>query len=387
MKQSFSKGSYGFDADFLTNSSLDFIELKDQDGNARILIVPELQGRVMTSSASGKAGKSFGWINYSYIESGEKNKQFNPYGGEERLWLGPEGGDFSIYFQQGSEQVFSNWCVPEELDTEPFDLISQDAHSVFFKKEFSLVNAAGTILHIGIERKVRLMNPDQVRNALNLTIDQSLKMVAYESHNTLINQGDSGWDAQSGFLSLWVLSMFNPSKEGVVCIPFKPGPENELGPIVNDDYFGKVPANRLKILKEAIIFKTDGAFRSKIGVTPQRALQWSLAYDPGNNTLTVLWYSDQEKAGPYVNSKWGKQDDPLVGDVINSYNDGPTADGSVMGPFFEIESSSPAAMLTPGEKLTHIQRIFHITGNEDALNEITLHLANTSIAELKGAFK
>jgi len=146
MKQSFSKGSYGFDADFLTNSSLDFIELKDQDGNARILIVPELQGRVMTSSASGKAGKSFGWINYSYIESGEKNKQFNPYGGEERLWLGPEGGDFSIYFQQGSEQVFSNWCVPEELDTEPFDLISQDAHSVFFKKEFSLVNAAGTIL-------------------------------------------------------------------------------------------------------------------------------------------------------------------------------------------------------------------------------------------------
>ena len=58
-----------------------------------------------------------------------------------------------------------------------------------------------------------------------------------------------------------------------------------------------------------------------------------------------------------------------------------------MGPFFEIESSSPAAMLAPGERLTHIQRIFHFTGNEDKLNEITLHLANTSIDELKGAFK
>ena len=387
MKPSFSKGSYGYDVDFLTRNNFKFIELKDQEGIARILIVPDLQGRVMTSSANGREGKSFGWINYSYIESGKKNDQFNPFGGEERLWLGPEGGDYSIYFKEGSEQVFSNWQVPKELDTEPFDIISQNTHSISFKKAFSLVNASGTSMQIGLERKVSLMSSKEVGNALKLNIDDSLKLVAYESYNTLINQGESAWNAQSGFLSLWLLSMFNPSSEGVVCIPIRMGPESELGKLVNDEYFGKVPVDRLKISEDAILFKTDGAYRSKIGVSSRRALQWSLAYDPANKALTLLWYSDPEQDGPYVNSKWGKQDDPLVGDVINSYNDGPTEDGSVMGPFFEIESSSPAAMLAPGERLTHIQRIFHFTGNEDKLNEITLHLANTSIDELKGAFK
>jgi len=50
----------------------------------------------------------------------------------------------------------------------------------------------------------------------------------------------------------------------------------------------------------------------------------------------------------------------MKGDAVNSYNDGPVTDGSIMGPFYEIESSSPAANLSPGEKITHTQRIFHI---------------------------
>ncbi len=387
MKTTFSLGTYGYDAAFLTGNNIDFIELKGQEPGACVLIVPAYQGRVMTSSADGDKGSSFGWINYSFIESGEISKQFNPYGGEERLWLGPEGGDFSIYFAQGSEQVFSNWTVPKELDTKPFELISKDSYHVSFRKDFTLVNASGTTMQIGIERKVSLLSRNEAMNALNLIMDDSLKMVAYESENTLINRGESDWNSQTGFLSLWVLSMFNPSPDGVVCIPFRTGSEVDLGKIVNDDYFGKVPADRLKILEGVLLFKTDGLYRSKIGVSAQRALQMSFGYDPLNKSLTLLWYSDPGKPSPYVNSKWGHQDDPLSGDALNSYNDGPTEDGSVMGPFYEIESSSPAAMLSTGERLTHTQRILHITGDEDKLNEITMHLANISIEDLKGAFK
>jgi len=36
-----------------------------------------------------------------------------------------------------------------------------------------------------------------------------------------------------------------------------------------------------------------------------------------------------------------------------------------MGPFYELESSSPAANLKPGEKLVHRQRIMHFEGNEE----------------------
>jgi hypothetical protein len=88
-----------------------------------------------------------------------------------------------------------------------------------------------------------------------------------------------------------------------------------------------------------------------------------------------------------VNSKWGEQKDPLSGDAVNSYNDGPVADGSIMGPFYEIESSSPAALLAPGGKITHKQQIFHISGSESKLSEITQYLFGTPISSISQAFK
>jgi hypothetical protein len=87
-----------------------------------------------------------------------------------------------------------------------------------------------------------------------------------------------------------------------------------------------------------------------------------------------------------VNSKWGDQTFPFSGDVVNSYNDGPVEDGSIMGPFYEIESSSPAAMLSAGTRITHTQRIFHITGNEDKLSLITEKLFHYSLSEIKEVF-
>jgi hypothetical protein len=76
----------------------------------------------------------------------------------------------------------------------------------------------------------------------------------------------------------------------------------------------------------------------------------------------------------------------LQGDVVNSYNDGPVEDGSIMGPFYEIESSSPAALLAPGERITHTQRTFHITGDEQELNRITTKLFGITIGEIKSVF-
>ena len=75
------KGSYGYDRDFLKKYNPSLIELHSADGQARILVSPEYQGRVMTSSAKGDTGLSFGWLNYNLISSNEKKSQFNPVGG------------------------------------------------------------------------------------------------------------------------------------------------------------------------------------------------------------------------------------------------------------------------------------------------------------------
>jgi hypothetical protein len=81
------------------------------------------------------------------------------------------------------------------------------------------------------------------------------------------------------------------------------------------------------------------------------------------------------------------QDEPFGGDTLNSYNDGPPAPGKPpMGPFFELESSSPAAALAPGQRLSHTHRTLHLTGPESALDPVAQALLGVSLAEIKSAF-
>ena len=386
MEDSYEKGKYGFDVNFLRKNSITTLELSDSLTGASVLIAPGLQGRVMTSTSEGMDGLSYGWINYKFIESGTVSSQFNPYGGEERLWLGPEGGPFSIYFPEGADQVFENWKVPEILDTLPFELVTKNNRTARFRKDFSLSNASGFELKMDVERTVRLMDRPETEKSLGMPLGDSVSFVAFESKNVLTNRGLSAWTKESGFLSIWMLAMFTPSEQGTVFIPYREGDEKELGSIVNDDYFGKVPPDRLIVRGNTVYFKTDGKFRSKIGIGPSRALPFCGSFDPVKGVLTVLWYSSPGSNEGYVNSKWGAQDNPLSGDVVNSYNDGPVADGSVMGPFYEIESSSPAALLKPGESISHIQRIYHFRGSKSNLDELTRKLFNLSTAEIADIF-
>ena len=91
--------SYGEACQFLSQHTT-LLELSDSHG-ARVAICPEWQGRVMTSTCDGPAGPSFGFINREFIEAGQPNPHFNNYGAEDRLWLSPEGGPFSLWFKPG----------------------------------------------------------------------------------------------------------------------------------------------------------------------------------------------------------------------------------------------------------------------------------------------
>jgi Family of unknown function (DUF6786) len=378
-----SMGTYGQDKAFMKENNIKFLELSSDDNLSRILIVPAYQGRVMTSTANGEDGRSYGWINYSFIESGKKDPQFNVYGGEERLWIGPEGGPFSIYFKEGDEQVFSNWVVPPLIDTDTYDIQQQDKTNVKFVKEAELINASGNTYKLKIERELSILSRDEISELLKVNIPEDLRMVAYESENTIMNTGLEAWTKDKGLPSIWMLCMFNPSPETTVFLPFD---EDAEGTIVNDDYFGKVPSDRLKIDEGVVYFKIDGKYRSKIGIPPQRAKELSGSYDSGSKILTLLWCSLPDEPMAYVNSKWGEQDDPYIGDAINSYNDGPVEDGSIMGPFYEIETSSPAAELEPGKSLTHVQRLMHIEGDEEKLAELVQALFNLSLEDISNKF-
>ena len=69
-------------------------------------------------------------------------------------------------------------------------------------------------------------------------------------------------------------------------------------------------------------------------------------------------------------------------DAINAYNDGPVEDGSQAGRFYEIESSSPAAAMRPGESLTHVHRTIHFQGSKEALEKIVSQVLSISLSDI-----
>lgn len=202
----------------------------------------------------------------------------------------------------------------------------------------------------------------------------------------ITNNGDKSWQKETGLLSIWMLGMFIPSPSVVVVIPVKPGDEKFLGQKVNDNYFGKIPEDRLKVAGNHIYFRADGKSRGKIGISPRRATGTMGSYDSENNILTLLICRLPDNKTDYVNSAWEIQKDPFSGDALNSYNDGPLEDGTQMGPFYELETSSPAADLKPGESLSHIQFTLHLTGNPESIDKISRQVLGVSLAEIKATF-
>ena len=159
-----------------------------------------------------------------------------------------------------------------------------------------------------------------------------------------------------------------------------------LGPKVNDTYFGKISEDRLKVSGDHIFFRADGKSRGKIGIPPLRATGVMGSYDSENKILTLLICRLPEGKTDYVNSAWELQENPYSGDALNSYNDGPLEDGSQMGPFYELETSSPAADLKPGESLSHIQYTLHLKGDTAELDKVSRKVLGVSLEEIASAF-
>ena len=103
--------------------------------------------------------------------------------------------------------------------------------------------------------------------------------------------------------------------------------------------------------------------------------------------LTLVQYTRPADATSYVNSMWEIQREPYQGDVVNSYNDGPPAPGKPpLGPFYELETSSPALSLAPGEHYTHVHRTFHFVGPEAELDRIANATLKVRTRDIANAF-
>ena len=368
--QTMSESNFGQVVSFVDQHSKLIVLSEGQDG-AAIAVWPAMQGRVLTSTVGGAAGRSFGWYNHDLIASGKVQAHMNAVGGEDRLWLGPEGGQFSIFFAADAPFDLAHWYTPTPLDTEPFEVVQQTGTSIALRKSFELTNYSGTKFHVQIDREVRLLRVSEIWHRLGMSAIPGVKTVGFESDNRLSNHSSNSWSRETGLLSLWVLGQFQVTPETTIVLPIKPGPESELGIPVKMDYFGTVPADRIRVEPNAVFFKADANYRSKLGLSPKRATGVSGSYDALNHVLTIVQYDQPATPAEYVNSSWEIQAHPYQGDVANCYNDGPPTPGAPqLGHFYELESSSPARVLKAGESIGHIHRTIHLVGTELELDRI-----------------
>ncbi len=387
-------GGFAQDLDFLKKHTP--VVLLER-GDVAVALAPAWQGRVMTSTVDREIGASFGWINRPVIETGFLSKAARKgkleehiyiFGGEERFWLGPEGGQFGLFFQPGSKFEFADWRTPAAIDIDGFELIDSKSDRAHFRHRCQLQNFSGTTFDIGIERSVRLLDASAISERLDCELPEGIQSVAYETDNRIINQGEQAWRRETGLLSIWLLGMYNPSPRTTVVLPFAAGKaDSDLGPVVNDSYFGKVPPEYLRVEDEVIFFRGDGTRRGKIGIGPRRSKGVAGSYDAAGGVLTLVGYNQQAAPNGFVNSMWEHQDAPYSGDVINAYNDGSPAPGEPpLGPFYELETSSPAAELEPGESMRHIQWTLHLVGPEDLLDPIASGVLGAGIGRIKAVF-
>ncbi len=368
-------GTFAYDVNFIKKYKSAII-LGKNDSRSKVLVVGDYQARVMTSTSGGDAGRSYGWINYKLIESGKIPSHIYPVGGEDRFWMGPEGGQYSIFFKKGDPFDFDHWQTPALIDTEAFELVSSDSLQATYQKKSSITNNSGFTFDLEIQRKIQLL--DSVSLASELGFFRSVNFVAYQTENSVRNIGTKDWKKETGLLSIWILGMFNPSDHTMIVLPHDEETENGK---VTTDYFGTIPAERLQQKSNFISMKADGKYRGKLGIAPGIAKNVAGSYDADNHILTIVKF-DLDKNADYVNSKWEQQKFPYRGDAVNAYNDGPLADGSQLGPFYEIESSSPARELKVGENVTHKSITIHLEGDESKLNEIAKTVLGVSLLNI-----
>jgi len=361
------------------------------DGGARVAVCPNWQGRVMTSTCGGPAGPSFGFINRQFIEAGQPDPRLNNYGGEERLWLSPEGGPFSLWFAPGEEQVFDNWYTQAMLNEGAWPAVEADAQQVAMHVDIEFRNTASTQFQMTIDRTVRLLQPDDYKPLFGdataqRIADSRLDGVGYETSNRLTNR-DGPLRRADGLVSMWILGMMNAGERTVVIVPYRPGSEEELGPVVKSDYFGPIPSDRLIVTPEAVLLKADAHHRGKLGISSHRASPVAGSMDFETGVLTLVHFSlpENPKEALYLNNQWGAQDDPFTGDATNAYNDGPNETGSQLGAFYEIESLSPAAELAAGQSLEHCHRTIHLQGDAGDLDAIARDVLGVDLKEVRAA--
>ena len=360
--------AFAEDAAFLRSHDPALVTLTS--GHAALVASAKYQGIVFTSTATG--AESFGYIAEDVFETVAPDPHINGYGGENRLWLGPEGGQYAIFFAPGTAYDRDHWYTPPAIDVEPWTLVSRDSGSVVFAKADTLTSRAGTRFSYRIDRTVTLLPEGAIAERFGES-PTGVSAVGYRTDNALANIGTRAWTRDGGTVCLWALDMLPGGEEVAVVYPLARKP---AGADTVVRYFGEMGPDQLRLTDEYALLRGSGSALAKIGLPPRLATGTGAAIDYGRGTLTVIDY-DLAPAGTYLGMEWRDMPEPYAGDAATTYNDpGP-------GTFYELESIGEAAFLAPGASTTHRHTVYHFTGPIEALEALLTEVTGVPAAAVR----
>jgi len=373
----------------LGDTKNEFLLLEGTRGDRKVVCAPGLVGRVMSSTFDARNGQALGWIGTKAIQDGAVDPTFNNFGGEERLWFGPEGGQFGLHFA-GWPQNMTNYRVPPCASSLAYQVtaISQDRSFLVMEADVSMTNLAHTTFKLHVKRIIHVLTTCPYL----LDCENRTEAIGFQSETLVTNISDKMIEPESGLICCWTLGQFPNANGRVVAVPFQTGNVTQLGEPVRFDYCkdlcvgGLFPSERWRLGRNHALFLSDGKCRTKIAVSPLRATGrlGSVDFDAGELLINDF---DVFPELPYAASYWKhlSSEEILDGEALSCYIDGPDENGGRAGDCYELETLSPALSLRPGDTFLHRNRVTHIRGPRKSIEAIALRFLHTNIAEVTQA--
>ena len=358
--KAYKEGSFGKDLSFL-NQHIETVVLKE--GERQIIVSSEFQGRVFSSTSKGLDGASYGWFDKRVIASDSAKQSISKVGGVSRIWFGPDQGENNVFgvLDQDTQEVVR--VIPIDLEKLPFLILEKSETSIIIGNKMHIKNLKGFDFYIDVKRKIQLLLTKEIESNLKISLNDSIDFVAYSAETSMTNIGNENWTKEQGLISLWELGCMQPTPKTTVVIPLK----GKLD--AANSYFTPLDDTRIKIKDNVLFYRADANYFNKIGTLPENSRSYFGSYSPELNLLTVVRYNFIGEED-YVNAI-PDNTDPYKGDVINVFNDGKLGDAGPFGPFYELETSSPARALKVGEDIAHTHETYHFEGSKEALNTIS----------------
>jgi hypothetical protein len=356
----------------------------------QVACAPTLVGRVMSCAFDALRGDTLGWIGVEAIQRGAVDPVFNNFGGEERIWFGPEGSQFGLHFADET-QSFAAYRVQPAMSSQPYTVLRQSQQRDFLVmcSRIELSNLQGTSFILNVERTIRLVEV----SPYHLGVDGSVETIGFQSETLITNIGPRSIGRQTGFLSCWTPGTHPNGSGRFVIMPFRASGSHEKGDPVLRDYFknfclgGRFPAERWRVGRDHAVLKSDGVCRVKVSLGPKRALNRIGSISVDGTELAINDF-DLYPELPYVAAFWREisPEEALQGEAVSSYIDGPDEKGNRAGDFYELETLSPALQLKPGESFVHRNRVVHLRGACEDIDEIAKRFLNVSTQHIVAVF-